>query len=117
MRGGEAVKRNAAVKSLTDILMTLALLFLMAIRSGGMLPMSGQGPSCFFCSSCITFSMRTGTIFFRRDLLACMSVQTRFVFLDFNEPVLLFYLDYPAMLGAFIFVTCYVSRHLRRRSA
>lgn len=55
--------------------------------------------------------------FFRRDLLACMSVQTRFVFLDFNEPVLLFYLDYPAMLGAFIFVTCYVSRHLRRRSA
>ena len=29
----------------------------------------------------------------------------------------LFYLDYPAMLGTFIFVTCYVSRHLRRRSA
>ena len=45
--------------------------------------------------------------FFRRGLLTYMLVRTRFVFLDFSEPVGLFYLDYLAMMGAFVFAAHY----------
>ena len=34
------------------------------------------------------------TVFIRRDFLTYMFLQTQFVFLDFSEPVFLFYLDY-----------------------
>ena len=43
------------------------------------------------------------TVFFRRGMLTCMLVRTQFVFLDFSEPVPLFYLDYLAMMGTFVF--------------
>lgn len=55
-------------------------------------------------------------VFFRRDLLTYMLVRTQFVFLDFGEPVPLFYLDYLAMMGTFIFLAYYVSRLLRTLS-
>ena len=55
------------------------------------------------------------TVFFRRDLLTYMLVRTQFVFLDFGEPVPLFYLDYLAMMGTFIFLAYYVSRLLRTK--
>lgn len=51
--------------------------------------------------------------FFRRDLLLYMLVRTQFVFLDFNEPLPLFYLDYLAMLGTFILIAYYLSQFLR----
>lgn len=47
------------------------------------------------------------TAFVRRDLLTYMLVRTRFVFLDFREPILLFYLDYLAMMGTFVFLAYY----------
>ena len=47
------------------------------------------------------------TAFVRRDLLTYMLVRTRFVFLDFSEPILLFYLDYLAMMGTFVFLVYY----------
>lgn len=47
--------------------------------------------------------------FFRRDLIAYMLVRTQFVFLDFGEPKLRFYLDYLAMMGAFVFFGHYLS--------
>lgn len=53
--------------------------------------------------------------FVRRDLLTYMFVQTQFVFLDFSEPVLLFYLDYLAMMGTFIFLAYYAAKLLRKR--
>ncbi len=56
------------------------------------------------------------TVFFRRDLLTYMLVRTQFVFLDFGEPVPLFYLDYLAMMGTFFFLAYYVSRLLRTLS-
>lgn len=55
------------------------------------------------------------TAFLRRDLLTYMLVRTQFVFLDFSEPILQFYLDYLAMMGAFIFLAHSVSRILRRQ--
>lgn len=55
------------------------------------------------------------TAFARRDLLTYMLVRTQFVFLDFSEPILRFYLDYLAMMGAFLFLAYSVSRLLRRQ--
>lgn len=55
-----------------------------------------------------------GTVFLRRNLLTYMLVQTQFVFLDFGEPKLLFYLDYLAMMGTCIFLAHYGGRFLRR---
>lgn len=43
-----------------------------------------------------------------------MLVRTQFAFLDFSEPVPLFYLDYLAMMGAFIFLAHSLSKWLGR---
>lgn len=56
------------------------------------------------------------TVFIRRNLLSYMLLQTRFVFLDFSEPVPLFYLDYLAMMGTFIFLAHSISTALRKRT-
>ena len=52
--------------------------------------------------------------FIQRGLLTYMLVRTQFVFLDFSEPPLLFYLDYLAMMGTFICLGYYPSRLLQR---
>lgn len=44
------------------------------------------------------------TVFIKRNLFTYMLLRTQFVFLDFGEPVPLFYLDYLAMMGTFIFL-------------
>lgn len=54
--------------------------------------------------------------FVRRDILTYMLLRTQFVFLDFYEPVPLFYLDYLAMMGTFIFLAYYASAFLRKLS-
>ena len=56
-------------------------------------------------------------VFIRRDLLTYMLLKTQFVFLDFSEPIPLFYLDYLAMLGAFIFLADSASKLLRKLPA
>ena len=55
------------------------------------------------------------TVFIRRDLLTYMLIRTRFVFLDFNEPVPLFYIDYLAMMGTFIWIAYRLSTLTRGR--
>jgi hypothetical protein len=52
--------------------------------------------------------------FAKRDLLAYMFLKTEFVFMDFSESILLFYLDYLAMMGLFIFIAHYCSKALRK---
>ena len=56
-------------------------------------------------------------VFIRRDLLTYMLLKTQFVFLDFSEPIPLFYLDYLAMMGAFIFLADSASKLLRKLPA
>lgn len=56
------------------------------------------------------------TVLIRRNLLTYMLLRTQFVFLDFSEPVPLFYLDYLAMMGTFIFLAYYASLFFRRLS-
>ena len=52
--------------------------------------------------------------FISRDLPDYMFLRTQFVFMDFSEPVALFYLDYLAMMGFFIFAAHYLSRGMKR---
>ena len=56
------------------------------------------------------------TVFIQRDFLTYMLLQTQFVFLDFSESVPLFYLDYLAMTGTFVFLAHYISRLLKKLS-
>ena len=55
------------------------------------------------------------TVFFRRGMLTCMLVRTQFVFLDFSEPVPLFYLDYLAMMGTFVFLGYYMMKKIGKQ--
>ena len=55
-------------------------------------------------------------VFVRRDLLTYMLLRTQFVFLDFGESILFFYMEYVAMMGTFIFLAYYISMLLRKLS-
>ena len=57
------------------------------------------------------------TVFIRRDLITYMFIRTQFVFLDFNEPVLLFYIDHLAMMGTFIWTAQRLSALTRNKTA
>lgn len=65
----------------------------------------------FFVSAAI--ALYGVTVFLRRNLLTYMLVQTQFVFLDFGESKLLFYLDYLAMMGTCLFLAHYMGRLLQ----
>lgn len=41
--------------------------------------------------------------FFRQDILSYLLLKTHFVFIDFDRPLLLFFADYFAMMGLFVF--------------
>lgn len=51
---GNAMKPTAIAKRAVDVLMTLALLFLMGYQLWGRAPTSGPGRGCSFCSLRIT---------------------------------------------------------------
>lgn len=58
-------------------------------------------------------------VFIQRKLLDYMLLRTMFVFLDFGESKILFYIDYLAMMGCFIFISsqiCLLLSKLRKRS-
>ena len=56
-------------------------------------------------------------VFLRRELPSYMLLQNEFVFLDYDEPKLLFYLDYLAMMGLFVFIAHYLTKALKKLSA
>ena len=56
-------------------------------------------------------------VFIHRELLSYMFVQNLFVFLDYDESKMLFYLDYLAMMGFFVWIAHNVAKLLRKRSA
>lgn len=56
--------------------------------------------------------------FFYREMPTYLFLQTEFVYFDFNEPLLFFFLDYLAIMGFFIFVGYYLGvmiRHIRKK--
>ena len=55
-------------------------------------------------------------VFAKRDFLTYLFLKSEFVFLDYAESKILFYLDYMALMGLCIFITHYGSKLLRRRN-
>lgn len=53
-------------------------------------------------------------VFIKRKLLTYMLLQSEFVFLDYSESVLLFYIDYLSMMGLFIFAVHYGAKILKK---
>lgn len=53
-------------------------------------------------------------VFVTRDLAAYMFLRTQFVFLDYSESLLSFYIDYLAMMGLFIWIAHYLSAILQK---
>lgn len=51
----------------------------------------------------------------KRNLPTYLFLRSEFVFLDFNESKILFYLDYLAIMGMFIFLSHFVSKLLRKQ--
>ena len=54
--------------------------------------------------------------FLRRELPSYLFLQTWFAFFDFSEPVVLFYLDYLAIMGLFVWLAHYLTKLLGRFS-
>lgn len=53
-------------------------------------------------------------VFATRDLAAYMFLRTEFVFLDYSESPISFYIDYLAMMGLFIWLAHYLSVFLQK---
>lgn len=51
---------------------------------------------------------------FHREIPRYLFLQTQFVFFDFEEPLVLFFLDYLSVMGLFVCVGHYVGKALRR---
>ena len=56
-------------------------------------------------------------VFFSRNYPTYLFLQSEFVFLDYDEPPILFYLDHLALMGSCIFVSHYLMQLTRKRSA
>lgn len=52
-------------------------------------------------------------VLFKRDLFTNLLLRNEFVFLDYEEPALLFYIDYFAVMGLCIFIAHYLLKLLR----
>lgn len=55
--------------------------------------------------------------FIKRDFLTCLLLRSEFLFLDYDEPVVLFYFDYLAVMGLCIFVGRYLAKLFRKIGA
>lgn len=54
------------------------------------------------------------TAFVKNQILSYLFLTTQFVFFDFEKPVWLFFTEYIAMMGLFVFLAHYSSRGLQR---
>lgn len=52
-------------------------------------------------------------VFIKRDFFIYLFLQSEFVFLDYEEPKILFYLDYLALMGMCIFISHYMGKFLQ----
>lgn len=54
--------------------------------------------------------------FFKREIGSYMLLKNQFVFFDFGEPLMLFLLDYVAVMGLFVFIGHYLAEGMKRMS-
>lgn len=54
------------------------------------------------------------SVFMRRNFMDYLFLRVPFVFLDYGESILFFYIDILALMGTFVFISHYCARFLRR---
>ena len=112
------MKSKTICKILIDVLMALHLglhwgIFMGFAKKAFKLKQPSRACKILFPVFGVGIAIYGLIVFIRRDLLTYMLVRTQFVFLDFAEPIPMFYLDYLAMMGTFVFLAYYVSKLLR----
>lgn len=53
-------------------------------------------------------------VFISRDFPTYLFLKSEFVFLDYSEPKILFYIDYLALMGLCIFIAHYITKFIRK---
>lgn len=53
-------------------------------------------------------------VFVKRNFLTYLFLKSEFVFLDYSEPKILFYIDYLALMGLCIFIAHYSTKLIRK---
>ena len=101
------------------ILMSLHLglhwnMILGMLRKHVKLPVSRARDTALFLASVVIAAYGV-YVFISRNFATYLFLQSEFVFLDYSEPKLLFYLDYLALMGLCIFITHYASKLYRRK--
>lgn len=89
------------------------MILTMAAKPLHLAPSSPRKEAAFLISALI--AAYGVSVFIRRDFLTYMLLRTEFVFLDFSEPKLLFYLDYLALMGLCIFLAHYGGKLLKMK--
>ena len=121
------MKPKMMAKICVDIGMTLALLLLMPLHLGlhwslmmGMAKKAVKKPSAVR-----TWILRVLALaiagygvfaFVKREVGSYMLLKIQFVFFDFEEPLILFLLDYVAIMGLFVFIGHYLAQILKHCS-
>lgn len=54
------------------------------------------------------------SVFVKRDFFTYLFLKSEFVFLDYSEPIILFYMDYLALMGLCIFIGHYIAKLCRK---
>lgn len=54
-------------------------------------------------------------VFVKRQMADYMFLKNQFVFFDFDEPVVFFFMDYAAMMGVFAVIGYYISKLLHKK--
>ena len=101
------------------ILMSLHLglhwnMILGMLRKQIKLPVSRARNTALFLASAVIAAYGV-YVFISRNFATYLFLQSEFVFLDYNEPKLLFYLDYLALMGLCSFIAHYASKLFRRK--
>ncbi len=78
----------------------------------GLKPEKRSAHICFIGS--LLIAAYGACVFIKRDFLDYMFLKNEFVFLDYTESKILFYLDYVALMGLCIFITYYGSKLLKK---
>lgn len=87
------------------------------VRSAGRTRLSGKPGSPWPAALGALVAVYGAAAMVKRDLAACLFLRSEFVFLDFNESKTLFYLDYLAIMGTFIFLSHFTAKLLRKHKA
>lgn len=101
------------------ILMSLHLglhwnMILGMLRKQIKLPASRARNTALFLASAVIAAYGV-YVFISRNFATYLFLQSEFVFLDYNEPKCLFYIDYLALMGLCIFIAHYASKLCRRK--